>query len=347
MKKILFSIIISCIALCACDRTVIDGELDFGLAGETTIKIIENNSTFSPDGGVGFLIIDSESGFKARSDRAWCSLSVEKDSVTLSVEPYDGMDSRYAAVVVKNEAGDSVNVIVHQFGAVIQSIDASGAYCNNEGGNVLIAYKANMTPKVVSSVDWAVPTLVEGGIDVAFSKNVTGSFRKGYIACTLGPESYEIPVAQLDSTDILGVKNWEFFGVQSVGDTLKLAVTITRKMTGYGVKFTGTDISWSYDAKVVGNKFAIPLGTSIGRYKPASVNYYVIPVVAEGTDPLNAGDGIDTGYFFIPLDKASADAKWEGKVENANLRFDFWTLASRTSPSEGGFRFNDVIIKQF
>lgn len=345
MKKIIFTAIIAAAALCACDRTVIDGTLDFGIAGEKTISVVESNSTFSPDGGKGFIIIKSETGFEATSSRPWCTLASEKDSISVSVEPYAGAESRYSFITVKNEAGDSVCVTVHQSGVIIQSVDTSGVYCNNEGGDMLVSIKSNVTPIFSSNVPWAVPSLVEEGISVAFGKNSTGAFRKGAISCTLGPNTYEIPVAQLDSTDILGVKNWEFAGVISVGDTLKLAATITRKMTGYGFKLAGTNISWTFDAKVVGNKIAIPLGISIGRYKPSDVNYHVIPVIAEGTSSIKAGDGIDTGYFFIPLDKASASDKWSGKVENANLRFEFWALASRPDPSAGGFRFKDVLIK--
>ncbi len=345
MKNIIFSVAAACLAFCACDRTVIDGELNFGLADKLTISVVKNNASFSPDGGDGFIIVKSESAFTASSNRDWCTLKAENDSIAVSVEPYDGSNSRFSSVVVKNEAGDSVTVSVHQAGVIIQSINLDGAYCNNAGGNVIVTYSANLTPKLSSDVDWAVPSVVEEGINIAFSENASGSFRKGSVSCVLGPKTYEIPVAQLDSTEILGIKNWELDGVIAPGDTMKFTGTITRKMTGYGVKLVATDISWTYDAMVSGNKFGIPLGTSIGRYKPAATNYYVIPVVAEGTSPINAGDGIDSGYFYIPLDKESADSNWQGKVENANLRFEFWALASRPAASEGGFRFKDVILK--
>lgn len=343
MKRYLFATAaIAVLALASCNKDQVNEEYDLG----SSISVVEVKTIFSPDGGDGFIKVASDTPFSVSSTRPWCTFSKAGDSVVVSVSPYYEVGSRYSMVTVKNEANDSVNVTVHQFGSIIQNFDDSGIYANNAGGSAEIAYNSNINPIVTSSVDWAVPSVQENRILVEVAANEGGLFRKGEILCKLGNRTYNVPVAQLDSTEILSKKNWELTGIDVDGNPVSLTGVITRKMTGYAMKFTGTDISWTFDINLAGNKFGIPLGSSIGRYMLNGKNLYVIPVIAEGTAVLKAGEGTDTGYFYIPLDKESAEDKWSGTVENANLRFEYWEKASRPDPSQGGIRLIEVTLSE-
>lgn len=347
MKRLLYASAAALFVLSACDKTKIDGDLQFELAGESTIRVVSSDATFSPDGGNGTIVIESETEFSVKSSRDWCEIQAEGDTLNVKVGAYYEMQNRYSLITVKNAAGDSVNVTVHQYGAVIQDFDDSGAYMNNEGGVVNIGYASNMRPIVETSLSWVTTEVFKDKIAVTFAKNDT-TFRKGELLCKLGPVSYTVPVAQLDSTEILSKKNWEICGISAANDTTILPCTISKSMKGIRFKISGTGpegatVAWEFEAKTEGNNLLIPLGEQIGRYKPADTNYYVIPVVLEGSSAIKAGDGIDSGYFKAALDK-NAEGKWYYKGEDVNLRFEYWELQTRPNPSKGGLRFKDFIL---
>lgn len=339
----------------ACDITVVDGPLPSDIAGKSTISVVKGNVVFTPDESDGYVIVKSESAVRAYATKDWVQVECFGDSVAVKAESnYDDIASRYAQVIVHNDK-DSVELNVVQAGAINLGFDDSGVFLGHEGGTGEIQFNSNMIPRVESNVKWASTVVMKNCILVTLEQNESEEFRDGILTCKLGPDTYKVPIGQLEPKDVLGNRNWNINGTLVDGGTLSLKGLISKSGTNYTMTLTGTGINWSFPATVTGNQLNIPLGTSIGRYSADGRNYYVVPAVGNGTQTGTSSTLSTSGNAGFAMRCDSESGKWSGKI-NLNpfaemyidpvFRFEFWLNSTRTGVSSGGFRFSELSIQQ-
>ncbi len=79
------------------------------------LEILSKTVVFSPDGGNGSIVVNTNDALTARVDRPWISVSTSGSTVSLTVSRNESIESRYATVTLR--AGDAVaEITAQQFG---------------------------------------------------------------------------------------------------------------------------------------------------------------------------------------------------------------------------------------
>lgn len=354
MKRYFSIIPFLCLALAACDETVIDGELPTDIGGKNSIEVLRSSTIFSPDAGEGYVIVKTEGSISARSTREWCTVECFGDSVAVTTtDNHASLDTRYAQVIIYHQK-DSVALNVHQEGPMTVSFDESTVVFDYNAGEGEILFRSNMLPEVTSNVSWATAEVSKNVVKVSVKRNTTQAFRTGVLTCKLGPDTYKVTVMQLDPTEILSKRNWKLEGTLTDGTPVSMTGVLSKSGANYTMTLTGTGISWSWTTGMNKNLLTLPLGSSIGRYSADERSYYVFPMVGEGDASGNASDMVSSGIAGFVMDYDKTSGKWTGTFDmsvyedfqNPVFRFEYWINSSHTGFSSGGLRFKELTLKQ-
>lgn len=354
MKRHLY-ILMACVAICSCDKTVIDGELPSNVGGKNSIEVLKSSIIFSPDASEGYVLVRTDGKITARSNRDWCSVECFGDSVAVKTTAnHDDLSNRYAQVFIYHKK-DSVALNVHQESPLTASFDDSAVVLGYEGGDGEIIYRSNMTAEVTSNVSWAMAEAGKDRISVHIKRNNAEEYRAGVLTCKLGSETYKVPVMQLEPAEILSKRNWKLEGTLMDGSPLSLTGVLSKLGSNYTMKLTGTGIDWSFPASVTKNNLNIPLGNSIGRYEADGKSYHIIPAVGNGEANGSAATLETTGTIGLSMLLDSKTGKWQGTLnikpfetqfEEPVFRFEYWLNSSKIGLSTGGFRLKELNISQ-
>ena len=150
------------------------------------------NITFKAIGGSGAIEVGpSEGQLQATTAQdSWCHLSVSGNRIDVTVDTYDGLESRYAIIDLK--AGNATGkTIVQQFGVIVKSFDWKDFTVKNERQTVEFPYDANGSiVQATSDQDW-----------VTFEST---------------PEVLTIHIAQNPGTDYRAAENRDFTAFRNV-----------------------------------------------------------------------------------------------------------------------------------
>lgn len=354
MKKY-FCILSFCLAVAACDLTVIDGDLPSDIGGANSIKVLKSNIIFSPDAGEGYVLVKTEGRISAKSTKEWCNVVCYGDSVAISTtDNHANLESRYAQVIIYHQ-GDSVALSVQQAGPITKAFDTSAVVFDHEAGDGTIVFDSNMIPEITSNVNWASADAEKNKITVHVRRNSSETFRSGTLTCKLGPESYTVTVMQLEPSEILSKRNWKVTGTLAEGGSMSFTGVLSKAGANYTMTLTGNNINWAYTTGLEKNIMTIPLGSSIGRHNADDRIYYVVPAVGDGTENGSASDMTVSGIDGFKMDYDKNTDKWSGEFDlaaygdlygNPVFRFEYWLNSAHTGTSSGGLRFKELKIEQ-
>ena len=87
---------------------------------DTSVKLSVLNSqvTFNCQGGEGTIQVEAEGAVSATSDRSWASVSVNGKTVSVHVDPWGKLESRYAKVTIRS-GEEKTDVAVLQTGVTL------------------------------------------------------------------------------------------------------------------------------------------------------------------------------------------------------------------------------------
>ena len=188
-----------------------------------TINVVSTDLVFQRAGGTGTVVVEAEGAIVATSSRPWCTTSVSGNTITVNVGEYDGLDNRYADIVITS--GDySTRVTAHQYGCYFLLPEAEDSYhLEDVNGQVAIPLSHNnYEPAGVADVDWLSTVYENGNVIVKAADNKTGLVRTGNI--TIGDKKIHIIQWSFD-TVFAGEYDWS--GTTTASGTVKKSMPVT------------------------------------------------------------------------------------------------------------------------
>lgn len=124
------------------------------VAVKKALKVVRSEVIFGVEGGEGSILVEAEEAVTAVSERAWCQVAVDGNTIRVSVpEANPGKMSRYARIIIKSGAGES-HVTALQYGEVFSGLEMEDLTVEPEGTEVRYSYVANMTVRLSSDQPW-------------------------------------------------------------------------------------------------------------------------------------------------------------------------------------------------
>ena len=150
----------------------------------------------------------------AQSD--WCHLTVSGNRIDVKVDPYDGLESRYA--ILEMSAGNATGkTIVHQFGVIVKDYSWKDVTVKNGNQTIVFPYDADGTTVQVSSeADWLSFEATPEALTIHVAENPTTDYREAQVHWSVGESVFgDITVGQFDleAAGLLG--SWTWHGKQS------------------------------------------------------------------------------------------------------------------------------------
>ena len=158
------------------------------------------NITFKAIGGSGTIeVAPAEGQLQAMTAQdSWCHLTVSGNRIEVSVDPYDGLESRYAIIDMK--AGNATGqTIVQQFGVIVKSYTWKDFTVKNGRQSVEFTYDANESVvQATSDQDWVTFDATPEVFTVHVAQNPGTDYREALVRWTIGEVSGEFTVGQFD-----------------------------------------------------------------------------------------------------------------------------------------------------
>ncbi len=297
------------------------------------------NITFKAIGGSGTIeVAPAEGQLQAMTAQySWCPLTVSGNRIEVSVDPYDGLESRYAIIDMK--AGNATGqTIVQQFGVIVKSYTWKDFTVKNGRQSVEFTYDANESVvQATSDQDWVTFDATPEVFTVHVAQNPGTDYREALVRWTIGEVSGEFTVGQFDLKEAGLLGDWAWHGKQQPNNR-DFPMQASLAETGDGVYA----LSLTYDASTIAidmtvedivleaNKLLLPLGNYVGSYtmKRTGVVYDAYPIVAAGTGRLFYDGAITSGSVPFVLQK-DENGVWQAVSDMSAypdmfFRFEMW-----------------------
>ena len=135
---------------------------------------------FKAIGGDGVITISPiDEKLEAVSQQSWCHItSVEGNKISVHVDEYGGLESRYAKLVLKAGEAEAVTV-VQQYGIIVRTFDPKDITIKNNAQDVTIPYEANETlVNAVCDADWATIIVEPEILRIKVAENTSKEYRE-------------------------------------------------------------------------------------------------------------------------------------------------------------------------
>ncbi len=352
MRKIyLFLIVLPIFFLVACES----GEGDYEV--QKSLSVVSADLTFQPSGGTGTVVVEAQGTVTAVSSRPWCTTSVNGGTITVTVSEYDGLDNRYADILITSGEG-TAKVIAHQYGLYFLLPEAEDSYhVEDVNGFVEIPLTHNnYEPESEADVDWLSASYADGKVIIKAADNTTGLLRTGNI--TIGTKKIQIEQWSFDSV-FAGEYYWvgTTTATGSVVDTMKVTFKDYDPKDGtFKMDFPDAKVSFVTQFNEKDLSFKVSAGLSCGEtvYKDATAYIYTI-VYGSGYVSWSSSYYVS---FTLTLDKATGKyqapmedvGSWTGK-EISSVQFELFkshTLnsANRWKVAVGKKLYNVTLYKK-
>ncbi len=281
-----------------------------------TVQVTASEITFQPQGGVGTVTFTSSGPVTVESSRSWCTASVSGSTINVTVDEYDGLENRYADIVIKS--GDySTRVTAHQYGYYFSLDGVKDSYhVEDVNGQVTLPLTHyNHKPAGVADVDWLSAVYEGENVIIKAADNTTGKPRTGNV--TIGNTTIEIVQWSFDSV-FAGEYDW--FGTTTATGSATNSMPVT--ISDYDAEKGTFRISFADNSIVKGAYLEVPFdpdtytftisaGQYVGEgvYKNAPAYIYSVlyggGYVTWGDSSIKASFTFtldpETGKFYAPL----------------------------------------------
>lgn len=337
MKRIitLFALVAAMAALDSCHE-----DNGFELNVPPTIDVTSGaNIAFKAIGGTGTIeVAPSEGQLQATTAQSdWCHLTVSGNQIAVSVDEYDGLESRYAIVDMK--AGNATGqTIVQQFGVIVKAFEWKDFTVKNEKQTVEFAYDANgSTVHATSTADWLTFESTPEKLLIHIAQNPTTDYREAPVHWTIGEVQGDITVGQFDLTAAGLLGSWTWHGAQAPNNRdFPLKATLEETGDGvYSLALTASSTSYALELNIqdivlAKNNLMIPLGQYVGTYTltRTGVVYDTFTLLAPGTARIKYTDAVSEGLVTLSLVKDES-GQWKAVCDmsaypDTQFRFEMW-----------------------
>ncbi len=238
MKKIfsLISLLAAVIVFTACSS-----DNNYTTSDNYILEVVQAETTFGPEASTGQIVVNSDQSVVAFSSEDWCTVSVQGNTVNVSVTDYAEIASRNALVTITSGAR-TVDVPVHQNGVLFATKAPSVISTDYSAQKFEYEVKTNMTVDLTTSDDWIKAEIVGDNLVITLSENTTGAKRTGTVSYSYGVTSGEIQITQIDfSVDILG--DYELWYSKSATSAQWAYIPVTFKYNSIDFTIGGVDFS--------------------------------------------------------------------------------------------------------
>lgn len=315
---------------------------------------------FKAIGGEGSITIAPiDQALSAESLQPWCHvLSVDGNRITVKVDEYGGLESRYAKIVM--HAGDAEAVtVVHQYGIIVRTFEAHDVTIKNPAQDVTFYYEANESlVRADIDVDWAEVIVEPNTLRIRVSENVDKDYREGHVHWNFGDMKGDFTIVQFDLADAGLLGGWTFSAVNASNGRAFSYYPLNAELSEAGegeyvLTINKQQGNVTVDYRITGVKFdskclMIPLGNWIGTHAPnQNTTYQVFPLVANGTTAVTYENAVHEGYYPLILEKE--EGIWSAKVNGAPygdkvFRFEFWSTKDHTGSSQSRTAIKDIVM---
>lgn len=168
------------------------------VVAKKALKVVKTEVVFGVEGGEGVIQVEADEAVTATSERAWCQVAVDGNTIHVSVpEANPGRMSRYARIIIKSGAYES-HVTAQQYGEVFSGLELEDMVVGAEGAELQYSCLANMTVQLSSDQPWVHFTL-DPATSVATLKvdaNEGYGYRFATVSYTAGSTSLSAQVIQ-------------------------------------------------------------------------------------------------------------------------------------------------------
>ena len=328
---------------------------------DTMLGVKASSLVYQPDGGTGTITLDTDQPLTAESVQPWCKTSVSGNVVTVTADPYSGLETRYSTVTVRS--GDkSVSLVAHQYGVIVRSFDFGDISTGNAAFEKEFTFDANTSRlEVTSDSEW-VTTEVEGNkLTVKVAENASMDFREAVLTWKIGEMTDHFSVIQFDAVDAGLLGSWKWHGgnaATSRHTDFPMDATFAREDDGsFSLALNVSSRTYVIDLKIPDVQFAgktvsVPLGGQIGTYTivKTGAGYYVYLLVADGAAAVKYNDAVHEGRFIFNLSRDEG-GKWHATAANPDfadktLRLEMWTSENHLGSSDSQLALLDVYLDQ-
>ena len=356
MKTRYFILALGLLAAVSCREKINPVVEDFDLIQVTSGADL----AFKAIGGEGSISFAPVNGtLTAESMQSWCRiLSVDSNKITVHVDEYGGLESRYAKIVMRVGDAEAVTV-VHQYGIIVRAFEAHDVTIKNPARDVAFYYEANESlVRADIDVDWATVIVEPDSLRIRVSENIDKDYREAHVNWSFGEMSGRFTLVQFDLADAGLLGGWTFSAVNAANGRAfsyypldaelsqegenKYVLTVTKQSGNVTVDYRITGVT--FDSKCL----MIPLGNWIGTHAPNNnTTYQVFPLVANGTGSTTYENAVHEGSLPLLLNKE--DGVWTARVNGEPFgdkvfRFEFWSSKEHSGSSQSRTAIKDIVM---
>ena len=162
----------------------------------TELQVVSSDLVFTPVGGTSTAVLNLP-GASVTSNSAWCQASVSGETVSVTVDEWGGLESRYAKLTA-TKGGESLDISVIQYGVNMGGVAIEPevvAYA--EGGTFSFPCVSNAVVRATSSDNWVTASLVGDELKLDLTANPDKATRVATVTITVGDSVQEVTVVQL------------------------------------------------------------------------------------------------------------------------------------------------------
>ena len=356
MKRYLINLALLALAVTACET-----QTPFEQLVPPTIDVTTGaDIAFKAIGGQGTIEVAPVEGslqaVTAQSD--WCHLSVSGHQIHVEVDPYDGLESRYA--IIDMSAGNaSGKTIVQQFGVIVKSYSWKDVTVKNNSQTLEFPYDANGSQvRATSDADWLTFETTPEKLIVHVAANPSADYREADVHWSIGQVTGTILIGQFDlSAGLLG--EWEWHGAQQPNNRdFPMEADLEESDNGnyslsLSYKTSSVEIALKIDGLTLeGNRLMLPLGSYVGTYKMIRTGtvYYAYPLLAPGATRINFYEGTTTGKvpFVLAKDESgqwTATSDMSAFAKDLLFRFEMWNQQPFEDERPEGLSSSGLVLK--
>lgn len=287
-----------------------------------SITIVSSNvSNFSPAAGSGQVVVSAPAAITATSAAAWCTATVDGNTINISVQPNNNHSGRSTAVVLRS-GSDTLNVVVQQRGVAYEYASSSFGFTNS-ASTAKRYFLCNTPFTVEASADWITPSIEGDSIVVSVSENTTGHLRSGNVKCSIGSYTQLIPVVQADLvSNIEGDYSIAFNDIKGAASSAKFTINISSSTMTIKRGSNTFEFPVTYDESTC--ELQIKSGKYAGSNKFGTTFFYTAFTVKPENGKYSTWSEYSTSYTasFVPVyDETEGCVKMtlSGKLVNKDI----------------------------
>ena len=324
---------------------------------------------FKAIGGTGSIeIAPLEGQLQATTDQSsWCHISVSGNKIDVTVDSYEGLESRYA--VINMTAGKATGkTIVQQFGLIVKGYSWKDITVKNKAQDITFPYDADETPvEPTCSADWITFSVTPDKLVAHVNENAAKEYREAEVLWKLGSLTGSFTIGQFDMADAGLLGAWEWHGYHNGKTDYPMEATLSETGDGlynlkmnYSSSTSSTTITIDLDVDglyLERDRLMLPLGSYAGTYTTknnrtgATTTYYAFPLYASGTARLQYKDAVIDGALPLVIGK-NDQGGWQAVADpdaypSMTFRFEMWDNTDHEGTSRSGLILSDIsMVKQ-